>query len=122
MAVVVLGPGGVDISGIRAGDVNAVQFTVQNKVDGSPVPLGGYVITSQVRTAVTDTDPAMSADVIVLDGPNGVFMLMWDGETVRTVLGTQARYSGVWDVQLAAGTQVVTIAAGKWAADMDVTR
>ena len=122
MATVVLGPGQLDVAGIRAGDVNVIQVEVINHVDQSPVPLDGYTLTSQVRSAVTDVDPLMAAVVTILDAPNGVVLVQWDGETVRAVLGDKARVSGVWDLQMEIGGQVVTIVAGSWTAEMDVTR
>ena len=61
--------------------------------------------------------------VEVLDAPNGLILVRWPGADVTTLLGTGAAWAGVWDLQVATGGQEpVTILAGKFAAEQDVTR
>ena len=123
MAVTVpLGPVPVDLKGVRAGDRN--QFTASISISGAPADLTGYTITAQARKKSTDQGaPAISAVVEVLDAPNGLILVRWPGADVTTLLGTSAAWAGVWDLQVATGGQEpVTILAGKFAAEQDVTR
>lgn len=120
--VVPLGPAEVNITGVRAGDRNTI--TVRILSGGVPLDLTGMTVSSQVRKAAIDADPpSIEAECTVTDGPGGVASIHWPGDDVRGVLAGAANWAGVWDVQIAAGAaDPVTIAAGTWQADMDVTR
>lgn len=120
--VVPLGPAVVDITGVRAGDRNLVTLTLTS--GGAPLNLTGMVVTSQVRKLSVDPDPpALVAEVTVTDAPGGKVSVRWVGDDVREILNGAAAWEGVWDVQVASGTaDPLTVAAGKWAAEMDVTR
>jgi hypothetical protein len=121
MASIVLGPAALDFSGIRAGDLNLVTFTITQA--GVPVDLTGKVLTAQVRLNITDPDPAIEAEILITDAVNGAGTIRWDGEEVRTLLAGAAKWSGVWDMQAAdPGVDPITLVAGKWSAELDVTR
>ena len=117
-----LGPACIDIEGVRAGDRNLVTLTLNQ--GGAPLDLTGLTLTSQVRKKATDPDPAaLTADVIVTDAPNGMCTLRWPGDDVRTLVNGAAKWAGVWDLQVASPPDdPVTLVAGKWSAEADVTR
>jgi len=117
-----LGPACVNITGIRAGDRNEMTFTVMSK--GAPVDLTGMTVTAQARKKATDPDPAaLEAVVDITDPVNGTGTLRWPGDDVRTLLGSSAKWTGVWDLQVGDGvSDPTTIAAGSFDAVSDVTR
>ncbi len=116
-----LTPPRLDISGVRAGDRNQVQMTLSS--DGTPVNLTGLTLSAQARLTPVDA-VALSAVITVTDAPNGVFLLRWDGDEVRTMLDGATTWSGVWDLQLGDETDdtAQTILAGTFKIDMDVTK
>jgi hypothetical protein len=117
-----LGPACVDIDGVRAGDRNLVTVTLHQA--GAPLDLTGLTLTSQVRKKATDVDPpALTADVTVIDAPAGKATVRWPGDDVRTLVNGAAKWAGVWDLQVASPPDdPVTLVAGKWSAEADVTR
>lgn len=121
MSVVTLGPAPVDIVGIRAGDQNLIEFTITN--DGDPMDLTGMIVSAQARSSSTSPDIAVTALVTVTDADAGVLTLRWPGAAITTLLGVKSSWVGVWDLQIGnPGNDPVTVAAGKFAAEMDVTR
>jgi hypothetical protein len=115
-----LGPAPLDITGVRAGDLNEFQLTI--RAGGTPVPLGGLTLSATARFKATDVD-GVDAVIAVVDAPNGVIKIRWPGEDVRTWMADKLKVSGVWDLQMDDGTtDPVTIVAGAFSADMDVTR
>lgn len=118
MVAVPLGPAQVDISGVRAGDLN--EFTITITSGGTPVVLDDYTITASARVKQTDVE-SLDAECVKADD-DGTVIIRWPGEDVRTWLGDKIKLSGVWDLQMANGTDPVTVAAGTFAAEMDVTR
>jgi hypothetical protein len=118
--VVSLGPAAVDLTGIRAGDQNILSMTIHSK--GTPLNLTGKTITAQARSTPLATT-AIDAVITVVDAVGGQITIAWPGVTVATMLAGQAKWSGVWDIQMSApGQDAVTLAAGKFGAVMDVTR
>lgn len=121
MASIDLSPGVMDISGVRAGDRNAIQFTITS--GGAPMNLTGYEVTAQARS--TPVAPG-ALDAVIEDRVDveGSFTLRWPGDEVRTLLGTGLSWNGVWDMQIKAtgDTDATTVVAGKFGATMDVTR
>ena len=117
-----LGPACIDIEGIRAGDRNLVTLTLTQ--GGVPLNLTGLTLTSQVRKKATDPDPAaLEAEVLLTEPVDGKCTLRWPGDDVRTLVNGAAKWTGVWDLQVASGAEdPVTLAAGKWSAETDVTR
>jgi len=118
--VVDLSPAEVDLRGIRAGDLNRVAFTVH--VGGAPVDLTGATITAQAREfagSATALDAHVTPDA---DPTSGRFTMRWDGDEIRTLLGSATTWQGVWDVQIAQGPDTTTIAHGSFACELDVTR
>jgi hypothetical protein len=116
-----LAPAALDLSGVRAGDRNAITLTLT--VDGQPLDLTGFTLAAQARTKITDADVALAAEVEVTDALAGVVALSWPGEDVRTLLGTSASWSGVWDLEVrSVGVEPLTVVAGKIKAEADVTR
>jgi hypothetical protein len=81
-------------------------------------------LTSQVRKKATDVDPpALTAEITVVDAPNGKATLRWPGDDVRALVNGSAKWAGVWDLQVASGPDdPTTVVAGKWSAETDVTR
>jgi len=121
MATVTLGPAPVDLSGIRAGDLN--RFTMTLKRSGVPVDLTGSTVTAQARTSTITEDP-LDAVVDILNAAQGQLAVRWPGDAVRTWLASKATARGVWDLQVDNGTDPdpVALAAGAFNAEMDVTR
>lgn len=120
MAVISLAPAVLDVSGIRAGDRNMFQLTV--RTSGRAMDLTGYEVTAQARTTTADPVP-LEAVVTITDAPNGVCLVRWPGDAVRTWLGSKSTVKGVWDLQLldSAGNDPWTVLTGSFAAEMDVT-
>lgn len=116
-----MGPGCVDLTGVRAGDLNELTFTV--KSNGTPVDLTGLTLQAQARRKATDLDPAVTAIVTVTDPTSGQGTLRWPGDEVMTSLAGKEAWTGVWDLQMGNGVDdPVTIVAGKFSAVIDVTR
>lgn len=122
MALLDMSPLRLDVVGVRAGDANARVFTLLS--DGRPWDLTGCVVSAQARARQTDPDPpALTAEVVVLDAAAGRFSLTWPGDDVSALLADALSWSGVWDLQVAAGSDPpVTVLAGSFRCDSDVTR
>lgn len=122
MATVNMSPGELDIFGVRAGDRNELHLTLTE--GGAALDLTGKTVEAQARKVAADPDPpALVAVVDVLDPEAGTLSLRWDGDDVRALLGSDAAWSGVWDLQLTEGAEDPrTILAGSLQAEMDVTR
>jgi hypothetical protein len=122
MATVSFAPAVVDLVGVRAGDRNSMSIVVSQ--DGAPLNITGAVITAQVRKLATDPDPAvLEAEIQITDAAAGAFTVSWPGDDVRALLGSAASWSGRWDCQVAlGGADPTTIAAGRFEAEVDVTR
>lgn len=122
MAVVTLTPPTLDLYGIRAGDRNLMTVTLTRS--GTPIDLTGQQVKAQARKVASDIDPpALTATITITNAAGGVFTMEWDGDAVRTLLGTEVSWTGVWDLQYGpSGGKPLTIAAGAFRADMDVTR
>lgn len=119
MVALPLGPAELDISGIRAGDLNQIQLTIT--AGGRPIDLTGKTLEAQVRRSYTSTGK-LDAVIEVIDQVAGVITLRWPGEEVRTWLGTDTSALGVWDLELTDGTDdPTTIIAGTFHAELDVT-
>jgi hypothetical protein len=120
MASVALGPAPLDITGIRAGDRNEFGITLTS--NNAPLNLTGYTVTAQARNTHADVD-MVAAVVTITSATNGQLTLRWPGDLIRTWLATKIRATGVWDMQIkpAAGDPI-TVAAGAFTAEMDVTR
>lgn len=120
MAAVDLSPARVDISGIRAGDRNLITMTLTN--GGVPINLTGKTVAAQARQTATDT-AMLAAVVTITDAAAGAITVRWPGPAVSTLLGTTAKWTGVWDLQVTTtGEDPLTVAAGTFTAEMDVTR
>ena len=116
-----LAPACINLSGVRAGDSNQVTVTVT--AGGTPVDLTGMTIESQVRAAATDASVALTAVVTVTDAANGIVTVRFPGDDVRDLLDGALKWDGVWDLQITDGSDdPVTVVAGTFQADMDVTR
>lgn len=122
MVTVPLGPAPVDLTGVRAGDRN--QFAVHLTMGTSNVDLTGYTLTASARKKATDQGaPALDGVVDVITANQGRIVVHWPGADVATLLGTSAKWTGVWDLQaVQAGQEPVTLLAGKFEAEWDVTR
>lgn len=118
--MVSLAPAVLDLLGVRAGDRNLIVLTVM--AGAVPMDLTGWDPNAQARLTVTDADAALEAETFVVDPTSGQVEIRWDGEDVRTLLAGAASWSGVWDFQIANAGEVVTVCAGRFTADMDVTR
>jgi hypothetical protein len=120
MTALIMGPAVVNIAGVRAGDQNL--FTLTMSRDGVPVDLTGSTVTAQARLTAL-TEESLDAVVEITDAPGGAVSVRWPGEDVRTWLAGQATVKGVWDLQVANGAEdPVTVIAGGFGAEMDVTR
>lgn len=115
-----LRPASVNLSGVRAGDLNEIAFTL--RVAGVAMNLTGKTLTAQARVTPLATE-FIDAEIIVTDPVGGTGVMRWPGDDVRTWLGTELTLSGVWDFQLGdAGSDPTTVAAGTFVAEQDVTR
>ena len=118
--VIPLGPAPVDIKGVRAGDLNQFKMTITSA--GAPVDLTGMEVTASARVKPNDT-ASVDAAIEVVDAPGGVITIAWPGEAVREWMGSKATVNGVWDLQIAStGSDPITVVAGSFGAEMDVTR
>lgn len=119
MVAVPLGPAPVDITGVMAGDLNEFQITLTS--GGGKLNVTGMTFNASAR--VTKLDPSsLDAVVTIVDGPNGIIMVRWPGDDVRTWLGTNVTQKGVWDLEMISGTNdPLTVCAGDFSAELDVT-
>jgi hypothetical protein len=119
MVAVPLGPAPVDITGVRAGDLNEFQITLLS--GGSKMNVTDMTFNASARVTKADTGH-LDAVVTIVDGPNGIIMVRWPGDAVRTWLGTNVTQKGVWDLELINGTDdPLTVCAGDFSAELDVT-
>lgn len=120
MAVVNLTPSRVDLQGVRAGDRNLITWTIRS--GGVAVDLTDKTVEAQARLTADD-EAALSAVVVIVDAVNGTGTLRWPGDELRDLLAGETKFAGVWDMQIVtAGEDPLTVAAGVFLADMDVTR
>jgi hypothetical protein len=120
MVNVPLGPAELNFDGVRAGDLNEVRITI--RAGGKPVDLTGQTLKAQAKHNVADVT-GLDAVITVIDPLTGVITIRWPGSAVRTWLGTATSVKGVWDMELKSGTSdPVTIVAGTFGAEMDVTQ
>lgn len=121
MAALDLSPGVLDISGVRAGDRNAIRMTLTQ--DGAPLSLVGAEIAAQARPNPS-APGALDAVIEQRVDAAGQFVLRWPGEEVRLLLGGEESWVGVWDLQIIRppDTEPDTVVAGKFSAMLDVTR
>lgn len=116
-----MGPACVNITGIRGGDRNLITGTVTSK--GEPVDLTGMTLAAQARKQATDATAALTAVIEITDPLEGAFTMRWPGAAVTTLLNGKKNWTGVWDLQVTEPDfDPLTIAAGTFAAEMDVTR
>ena len=123
--VVPMGPACVNITGVRAGDRNQMNFALTS--GGAPIDLTGKTLQAQARTKATDPDPpVLTAVVDVLDAVAGTGVLRWPGDQVYDALDpVKGTWSGFWDMQVvddADPDNVVTVVEGTIAAVTDITR
>lgn len=120
-STVSLKPAQVNLAGIRAGDRNLLRVIVRSA--GVPLNLSGVAFTATARTTVLATEQLDSICTVDPDRTLGVVWMRWPGEDVRTWLDDAETKSGVWDLQMVAtGNEPITVAAGTFAAEQDVTR
>lgn len=122
MTKIDLGPPRVDLLRIRAGDRNKINVKLTQA--GEPIDVSEWVLEAQARlTAISADPPALIAVVTIVDGPEGLIEIRWPGDDVRTLLGSEAKWSGVWDLQRDNDEEDPdTLMAGKFTAEEDVTR
>lgn len=121
MTTINIGPPKVDLLRVRAGDRNL--FNLRLTENGVPLVLTGLTFEAQARVTATSPDPAITADVTVPDPDDNLIEIRWPGADVRTLLGTAAKWTGVWDLQMSDGvSDPQTLMAGKFTAEEDVTR
>jgi hypothetical protein len=91
---------------------------------GDPWDLTGSTVTAQARASRIAADPpALTATVTVIDATDGTVEIAWDGEEIRAALGAESTWEGVWDLQVVeSGGDILTAVAGRFLAEMDVTR
>lgn len=109
---------------LYAGDRN--EKTLQVLKDGDPWDLTGATVTAQARRTANDPVVALTASVTPVDASQGIYTLGWDGNAVRALLGAEASWTGMWDMDvLEAGRadgESETVADGAVLAEMDVTK
>jgi len=104
------------------GDANEETFEFLSGND--PQDITGAIITAQARAAASDPTPAIDAVCTVTDGPKGLATVAWDGELLRTLVGNEDQWVGVYDMQILelGKTLPRTVLRGKFTAILDVTR
>lgn len=118
-----LGPAVANLTGVRAGDRNLITMTISQ--DGTPVDLTDHPLSAQARLSPSDPTPSVTADIEVLDAPAGSIAIRWPGDQVYDVLiaANADVWVGVWDLQIeTVGEDPLTVCAGKFTAELDVTR
>lgn len=122
MVAIPLGPATADLNGVRAGDRNLITGVMSAK--GAPLDLTGKTLSAQARKKATDPDPpALTATMTVTDAAAGEFSMQWPGDDVRALLDGAAKWTGVWDLQIEeSGVDPLTVCAGKFECETDVTR
>lgn len=108
---------------VYAGDRNSQTFEFYATAD-TPWDLTGATLRAQARLDALDAAVAIEALCTVDDAVGGIVTVSWDGELVRALLAGAESWAGVWDIELieAAQTLPVTLLAGKFTAQLDVTR
>lgn len=120
MAAIDLSPARLDISGIRANDRNLITATITS--GGVPMNLTGKTVEAQARLTAVDV-AMLSAVITVTNAAAGAITIRWPGAAVATLLAGAAKWSGVWDLQVTTPSEdPLTVTAGTFAAEMDVTR
>lgn len=122
MARICTGPQKLDWECAYAGD--DVKAVFRFLADGDPWDLTGTTFIAQVRETSLSADPAaLTGTVTLIDAVGGTLEVQWDGEAIRTLLGSMETWSGVWDLQMTApGGDITTMLAGAFMAKMDVSR
>ena len=117
-----MSPAVLDIEGVRAGDKNERTFTLTQ--GGEVIDLTDAVVEAQARQHYSDTAPAITAVVEIIDPTSGRFALSWPGDQVASALGEAETWSGVWDLQVTGSGEdlPVTVLAGSIECVADVTR
>jgi hypothetical protein len=105
---------------LYGGDANSFPVEISN--DGTIVDISGYDFQAQARKTAADAAPAVTATCTILDGPNGLMEVAWGD--LRELLGTDAAWSGVWDMQVTPDGAGLprTLLAGTFTVSLDVTR
>jgi len=121
MAVIVnFSPTAVDLTGIRAGDRNRMRIVL--KSGGASWNLTNHTVAAQARLTPNGTE-VLTAEVFMTDPVNGIVDLEWPGDDLFTLMGLLPAWRGVWDLQVTPnGQEPLTVAAGRFTAEMDVTR
>lgn len=117
-----LGPAVLDLKGIRAGDKNEMRVALLS--DGAPWDTTGATVAAQARADKKDAAPALTAVVTAVDEAQGIYLVAWDGDEVRTLLALQETWEGVWDLQIQLPLELApqTLVEGSIECVMDVTR
>jgi hypothetical protein len=122
MATLDLTPGGLDLK-VYSGDEN--RMVLQVLAGGVPMDLTGVEIAAQARSdRLPATAVGVDAVVVPVDAAMGLFALTWDGEVLRTLIGSEPSWVGVWDLQLLGLGKVLPESplGGTFTAMPDVTR
>lgn len=119
--IIPMGPARANITGVRAGDRNLMTVTLTQNT--TPLNLTGLDITAQARKKSVDPTVAVSAVVTIDDAAAGKLSVRWPGPAITEMLAGKATWAGVWDLQYKRDDDdPVTLVAGTFAAEMDVTR
>ena len=100
-----LGPATLNITGVRAGDRNLFAVTLHDGV--APVDLTGLVLTAQARKLATDTEVAITADVVVTNAAAGQLTVAFPGGQVTTALAGAATWAA-WAAAVA-GVEIAAV-------------
>ena len=109
----------MDITGVRAGDRNEFQITLMT--GGAKLNVTNMTFQAQARSTKSDTEH-LDAIVSITDGPNGIILVHWPGDDVRSWLNGEVTKTGVWDLEMDdAVNEPLTVVAGAFTAELDVT-
>ena len=90
---------------------------------GAPLNLTGFTLAAQARQSASSPEVGIDAVVTVLNAAAGQIEVRWPGADVAALLDGAGKWTGVWDLSLKpSGSDPTTLVAGRFIAEMDVTR
>jgi hypothetical protein len=106
---------------LYAGDGVSIRLTITDNND-VPIPITGG-ITAQIRETRLDADPLADFNFDLNEFEPGVVVLSLNGVQTASLITTEDKFKGFWDVQWQAENQEpITLVQGKVECDADVTR
>lgn len=106
---------------LYAGDGVSIKLTITDNA-GTPIPVTEG-ITAQIRETRLDAEALADFNFDVNEFEPGIVILSLNGVQTASLITTEDKFKGVWDVQWQAENQEpITLVQGKVECDADVTR